>query len=169
MTQFAKKYFDGASIACAEIGVADARNSVSILEELNVKRMFCIDPYLPYTDKGSIYKMNCSSHNNIQFELAKKNLARFKDKVKFIKKPSEKALGRVTSRLDLLYIDGNHSYEFVKRDIEDYYPKIKKQGIIGGHDFYGTFTGLIIAVIEFAREHNLGIYSDLADWWFVKP
>ena len=37
---------------------------------------------------------------------------------------------------DFIYIDGLHTYEAVKQDIELYLPKLKKGGIIGGHDYY---------------------------------
>ena len=36
---------------------------------------------------------------------------------------------------DFIYIDADHSYESVKKDIELYLPKLKKGGIIGGHDY----------------------------------
>lgn len=31
--------------------------------------------------------------------------------------------------------NGNHDYEFVKKDIELYYPKLKKGGVLGGDNF----------------------------------
>jgi cephalosporin hydroxylase len=50
-----------------------------------------------------------------------------------------KSLNRVKkilkgNKLDLLYIDGDHSYEGAKRDFEMYKPLIKKGGIIAVHD-----------------------------------
>lgn len=37
--------------------------------------------------------------------------------------------------VDFLWIDGDHSYEGVKKDISLYLEKVKSGGIIGGHDF----------------------------------
>lgn len=37
--------------------------------------------------------------------------------------------------LDFVYIDANHAYDFVKEDIELWYPKVKKGGIVSGHDY----------------------------------
>lgn len=37
--------------------------------------------------------------------------------------------------LDMVYIDGNHKYEFVKEDIRVWLPKIKKGGFLCGHDY----------------------------------
>jgi predicted O-methyltransferase YrrM len=36
---------------------------------------------------------------------------------------------------DWIYIDGNHLYEFVKQDLESYFPKIKSGGIVAGDDY----------------------------------
>ena len=35
---------------------------------------------------------------------------------------------------DAVFIDGNHSYEYVKKDLENYWPKVKDGGIIAMHD-----------------------------------
>lgn len=42
---------------------------------------------------------------------------------------------------DMVYIDGCHTYEAVKEDIENYRPLIKPGGFIAGHDYFecGTF------------------------------
>ena len=47
---------------------------------------------------------------------------------------SEDAVDDIPEKLDFVYIDGNHAYEYVKKDIGLYYPKLKKGGVIGGHD-----------------------------------
>ena len=36
---------------------------------------------------------------------------------------------------DWIYIDGSHEYEFVKKDLELYYPKVKVGGFITGDDY----------------------------------
>jgi predicted O-methyltransferase YrrM len=38
--------------------------------------------------------------------------------------------------VDFVFIDADHSYESVKKDIKNWLPKIKKNGIIAGHDFH---------------------------------
>ena len=47
---------------------------------------------------------------------------------------------------DVIYIDADHTYESVKREIETYKPKCKY--IIGGHDYYHSHPGVIKAVDE---------------------
>jgi len=48
---------------------------------------------------------------------------------------------------DLLFIDADHSYESVKRDIEDWLPKMKDHATISGHDYCNGF-GVSKAVNE---------------------
>jgi predicted O-methyltransferase YrrM len=40
----------------------------------------------------------------------------------------------ITSELDFLFIDGNHMYEYVKKDFDMYSPLVKKGGIVALHD-----------------------------------
>ena len=37
--------------------------------------------------------------------------------------------------LDWIYIDSDHSYKGAKEDIEGWFPKVRKGGIISGHDY----------------------------------
>lgn len=49
---------------------------------------------------------------------------------------------------DFIYIDGMHTYEQVKKDIQNYLPFIKKGGFIGGHDYADNKQQVIDAVNE---------------------
>lgn len=49
---------------------------------------------------------------------------------------------------DFLYIDAEHTYESVKKDLELYTPKVKRGGIIGGHDYTDNWAGVRQAVDE---------------------
>jgi len=40
---------------------------------------------------------------------------------------------------DCVFIDANHTYEGVKRDIENYLPLVKPGGILCGHDYCNAF------------------------------
>lgn len=52
------------------------------------------------------------------------------------------------SSVDLVFIDADHSYEGVRDDIRAWLPKVRKGGIICGHDFSEQFPGVIQAVQE---------------------
>ena len=36
---------------------------------------------------------------------------------------------------DFVYVDGDHSYKGSKSDLRNYYPKVKRGGVIAGHDY----------------------------------
>lgn len=38
--------------------------------------------------------------------------------------------------IDFVFIDGSHEYEDIKNDIVSWLPKVKKGGILAGHDYY---------------------------------
>ena len=148
-----------------EIGVSRGINSIGILRKLKIKKLFLVDPYIEYVDSaGAFYGNQQDNFNEAQFRLRK-----YRDKIQFIIKTSSAAKEDIPDELDFAYIDGNHTYEFVKQDIADYYPKIKHGGIIGGHDFSTQFFGVIKAVTEFAIENSLDLHAKHLDWWIVKP
>jgi hypothetical protein len=63
--------------------------------------------------------------------------------------------------IDCVFIDASHSYEDVKNDIKYWYPKIKKSGIIAGHDYVPghpeSDIGVVKAVNEFFKFQELEI------------
>ncbi|MGD0123750.1 MAG: class I SAM-dependent methyltransferase [Terriglobia bacterium] len=70
---------------------------------------------------------------------------------------NSKTLDRVNDALmgqqvDYLFIDGDHSYEGVKRDFEMYTPVVRKGGLIAFHDIVDGVPELVGGVPRFWRE-----------------
>lgn len=85
-----------------------------------------------------------------------------------IEKISSEAVKRFREKVDFVYIDGNHKYKYVKKDLENYYPLVKKGGVFGGHDFGNLeFQGVAQAVMEFCVKHNLKINVCDTDWFCI--
>ena len=72
--------------------------------------------------------------------------------------------------LDFVYLDNDHSYEHLVKELDVWYPKIKSGGMLGGDDYVNeTFTGVKKAVDEFAIKHGLEItFFDLS-FLIIKP
>lgn len=70
--------------------------------------------------------------------------------------------------IDMVFIDALHTYSGVKQDIKDWSPKVKKGGIISGHDYgYHRFPGVKKAVDEsFAIDKIRTGAEDV--WWTIK-
>jgi len=57
-----------------------------------------------------------------------------------LKSTSDMARDKLDDRsVDLLFIDGDHRCECVKRDIKNYFPKLKGNGVLFGHDYTTSF------------------------------
>ena len=79
--------------------------------------------------------------------------------------------------LDFVFIDANHTYKSVKEDIEAWFPKVRKGGIVSGHDYveYQDF-GVIQAVDEFTEgKYKLSLTDEdmwegvnFKSWYFTK-
>jgi len=72
---------------------------------------------------------------------------------------------------DWVYIDGNHRYEFVKADLEEYAPKVKPGGFIAGDDYRvaGWWEdGVTRAVDEFIRSSQCQVISTAANQFILR-
>lgn len=152
--KFAKKYFNGKEIIACEVGVYYGEHARSMNKELNIKYLYLIDPYTFYGDDKTQEDLNNAERNAHEIN----------------NKGNEIWIKHIPYRvmnLDFIYIDGNHEYEYVKNDLNMYYPFVKQGGIIAGHDI--QYSGVSDAVIGFCNEHNIKLnIGDRRDWWFIK-
>ncbi|MCL5018764.1 MAG: class I SAM-dependent methyltransferase [Candidatus Pacearchaeota archaeon] len=155
-----------------EIGVHKGDNAKQMLKRMNLKMLYLIDPYELYNgyqDGINLNNMHNTTFNKTKKEMERK-LKKYKGKYTLIEKMSEQAVNEIPDNLDFVYIDGNHEYKYVKKDIELYYKKVKDGGVFGGHDFLGlNFNDVRNAVIDFLKKYNLQLYVGYNnDWWVVK-
>jgi len=148
----------GRALMVVEIGTDKGFNAMTILRNLNVKKMYLIDPYLEEGFQGS---------SRAEY-IAKRRLKKYSDKIVWVKKKSEDALNDVPDGIDFLYIDGLHTKEQVAMELDLYYPKMKTGGIIAGHDYIGMHIPLTEAVVEFAQKRLLKLQGGSLDFWMEK-
>ncbi len=141
-----------------EVGVADAQNAENILKKLDVKMLYLVDSY-------DIRIKEEYAQNMI---VAFKRMKKYKNRTKFIIADSVAASSMILEQVDFVYIDGDHSYDGAMRDIQAYYPLVKDRGVIGGHDFYGSFFGVVTAVLDWTEKNNLELFTENFDWWIIK-
>lgn len=73
-------------------------------------------------------------------------------------------LNALAGRLaDLVFLDGDHAFEAVKRDIEDYRPLVRRGGLLAGHDYSLAWIGVVDAV-EMLLPHR-SLVPGTALWW----
>ena len=168
-TLFARSYFKNQPLKVVEIGTFEGANASSMLKNLNIHTLNCVDPYMvyeQYRSDGSFERVKAlrkRSHSIIN-SLSSRTNAR----VVWIEEFSDKAAPNfLKESMDFIYIDGNYTYSYVKKDIELYFSKVKNGGIIAGHDI--EFEEVGRAVMEFAVKKNLKVYIKSPDWIIVKP
>lgn len=65
-----------------------------------------------------------------------KKLKEHINRVHFLRTTSQAAAELIKDEsLDFVYIDANHKYDFVKEDIDLWFPKVRKGGVLAGHDY----------------------------------
>lgn len=148
-----------------EIGVSEGINFYLMIEH-KPKIAVAIDPWM---DDGIISRNDSGYSQEFLdkiFEKFKKNI---KDKlfVKIYRGYSFNAVKNFPDEyFDLVYIDADHTYEPCLKDIEDWYPKVKKGGFLTGDDYWdvtspatGVKFEVIKAVNQFAKTNNFQIYE----------
>ena len=167
-TKFVKEYFQNKKINVIEVGTFFGENANSLNKELNIEKLFLIDPYKSYSE----YKNSENDKTNVLLDKAKQNAHKINNKgneVWIEKMSSEVNKEDIISffPIQFIYIDGNHEYEFVKEDLIKFYNILQVGGILAGHDI--EYHGVSKAVIEFVKENNLEIqFGDRRDWWIIK-
>ena len=150
-----------------EIGTQRGINAYNMLNHLSIKKLYLIDPYEFYDYDGR--SPNAVDSNNLQknyYDIAQQTLKKYRDKIEFVRKKSEDAADIIPNQIDFVYIDGNHDYPYIKKDIELYYPKVKKGGFFGGHDIH--LNDVFRAVSELRNDVDKDIHIKRVDWWFIK-
>jgi hypothetical protein len=91
------------------------------------------------------------------------NVAPIGNKIKTIVSLTDEAAQYFDDKsVDVIFVDGGHSYEVVKADIEAWLPKMKPNGIMAGHD-YMAWIGVNRALTEiFGTPHKVE-----NDCWFI--
>lgn len=70
-------------------------------------------------------------------------------------------------KVDMVFIDGDHRYETVVKDIKKARELLKPDGLLCGHDYdHPHWPGVKIAVDELVN--NVGLLKENSLWWEVK-
>lgn len=152
----------------AEIGVAEGAYSAAILEAAQPRELHLIDPW-SHLEPGSdllqaaelLAAVDAGRAGGEEFAPPPMNsegdalyarvAARFENdpRVRLHRQYSYKAAaGFDDGYFDFVYVDGNHHYEFVLKDLQDFAAKLKPGGLLFGHDFFED---------SFAREEHYGV------------
>ncbi len=121
----------------AEIGVEKGEFSEKICKV--GLELYAIDPWSAYHGAGRS-GLDQTKQDSL-YNLSVQVLSPYAN-CKIIRKTSMDAVKDFKAEsLDFVYIDGNHCFRYVSEDIYEWFWKVKKGGIISGHDYHFTFMG----------------------------
>ncbi|WP_420548408.1 class I SAM-dependent methyltransferase [Curvivirga sp.] len=156
-------------IGC-EIGVAECVFSQHLLEKTQPTKLHLIDPWV-YQERED-YQADLNNVSNDEGE-KRYQAARtlFKNQmdtgqVEIHRNFSYETVSHFPDNyFDWIYVDAVHSYEGAKKDLEDFLPKLKDDGILMGHDYANHIAaqemgfGVVEAVDDFCIENNMNFVA----------
>lgn len=167
----------------AEIGVYKGEYLKLFCEE--GLTMYGVDPWRAFYGQGRTQQVQ--ERQNFLFEHTKRVLADYLwEDCTLIRKDSMDAVGLfMDEALDFVYIDGDHEFAHVAEDIVHWTKKVRKGGIVAGHDYFSTnpkannvicqVQPVIDAYTKAMKIPNLWIYGDdsskadkALSWMFLK-
>lgn len=154
----------------AEIGVYRGIHAYNLLKRHpGITKLYLCDGYEPYGEvSGEVALLRDAMSSSRQLLAGKP--------VEFIYRNSPGCAESIPDdSLDFCYIDGAHDRQSVHDDLVAMWSKVKKGGIIGGHDCSVKFNGVINGVIDAVSTLSIGlgasineIHVETPDWWITK-
>lgn len=148
----------------AEIGTWRGEFAAALCAGIPGLHLICVDPWLS-VDSYKDSKNDPPSQERFDkaYVAAQLNLAAHD--VELLRMTSVEAAPLVADgSLDFVYIDGNHNKPYVLADLEAWTPKVRKGGVISGHDYVRNKRKPFIQVIEAVQEH---VRKHRIAEWFV--
>jgi hypothetical protein len=141
-----------------EVGVSEGRSSLAFVQK-GVKFLYLIDPW-----EG---EQMCS--HAVCRELLKPYDRGHE--FAWLRMKSDVAHEFVPEGINFVFIDGDHHLEQVRRDLENYWPKLKYSGLLCGHDYTDNDSCQVkTAVDDFVAKHRLAltVFPDVSSCWLVR-
>ena len=118
-----------------EIGINKGHYSRILLQGVKDIRFVGVDPWLAYSD----YVENSREQDKMDAMCHTAHRRLVPMGATLIRATSMEAVKNVDDEsLDMVFIDGNHSFRWVTEDIHEWSKKVRKGGMIAGHDYWNN-------------------------------
>jgi hypothetical protein len=162
----------------AEIGVLRGQFAEILLDAWRGQKLYCVDPWREFPREEYQDRKNVpQAEQDRLFAQTIERLRRFGPRAEILRRTSREAAPLFSDgQLDFVFIDAQHHYEAIREDIALWRPKIRRGGILAGHDYLdgtidGCRYGVRRAVREFASETRLRVVVSRREprfpSWFV--
>jgi hypothetical protein len=135
----------------AEVGVKQGHNARELFRKVPNLKLLLVDPWVKY--RGNSNERMERIYQGCLRLLRNRNVV-------YMRKSSIEAAKEIPDlSLDFVYIDGMHNFDGIMTDLIHWSPKVKKDGIISGHDYmHWSYLGIIKAVDAYTYAHNIHNY-----------
>lgn len=144
-----------------EIGCAMGESASIMLGFSKIHKLFCIDSWSLHTTYFQDFYIPSTNINvdfgrmkDIFYERLSTQISRNRC-IPICGNSEDIMLTSIIDKVDVIYIDADHSYESVKKDLNGWFKKITNGGFLCGHDYIDAWPGVKIAVDEFVLSNNL--------------
>lgn len=149
------------NVVVCEIGSWLGKSSYVIARALDTKKygkLFCIDPFDSSGEDSSkrLYKHLAQNLKMSILDKFKENMIKFgvMNKIEIIQGHSQDVIKTFNTKIDILFIDGDHSYKAVLNDYKNWSKLVKKGGYIVFHDVGAAHTTGPKEVVELEIAKN---------------
>lgn len=168
-----------------EVGVLEGDSAWEVLCKVNPLTMILIDTWAPYPEfrpqspsrRWDKHALKTADELEAMYQRVINRFKRYIDAggAIILRSDSRKASrGLHSFAFDAIFIDADHRYEAVKRDIETYWPLVAPGGILIGDDYntkaerMRSFWGVKKAADEFANKNNLELTLQRHKLWSME-
>jgi len=144
---------------CAEVGIGYGFHAKEILDNTNIEKLYLVDPMRFYpNDQFATDVMSYGGFEKLVNNITN-HLSVHENRYNWIRKGSlDITCDDIPDEsLDAVFIDGDHSYEAVIKDLPFWWRKIRKGGWLLGDDYASCCPGTTKAVDEFTKTNKLQI------------
>jgi hypothetical protein len=144
---------------CVEVGIGYGFHAKEILEKTNIEKLHLVDPMCYYPNDAFADDVIRYGGFEKLIKNIKIHLSDYEDKYIWHHCPSLSVTNHQIpdESVDAIFIDGDHSYEAVSKDLPFWWKKLRKGGWLLGDDYASCHPGTKKAVDEFALKNNLNI------------
>jgi len=140
-TRIVKDKFGTQELIGVEVGVNKGENAAEMLKELNLKKLILVDSWRTYeypTNEEITYGYTNQLYLDQLYFNATTYFKKFEN-VYIYKLSSMIASCLIKDTFDFIYLDASHRFADLLEDCVRWSPKLNKDGIIGGHDWYHEY------------------------------
>jgi len=158
----------------AEVGVWRGELSADLLRTFPDLSLVMVDLWQPFGGSAMYDKDNNAQAMLKAMEDAIQN-TKFADKRRLIvqRASTEEAKRWADGAMNFVFLDADHFYESVMADLLAWWPKLRNDGIMAGHDYDGMGDrrkswGVKRAVNEFFGKLGLAVHVEPGHVWWIK-